>query len=51
MAETNVETARRGFEAALRGDLAAIGEILDPNVKWHAGDPSAPGASTNEAAE
>ena len=47
MAETNVETARRGFEAALRGDLDAIGELLDPDVKWHGGDPSAPGACRN----
>jgi ketosteroid isomerase-like protein len=45
--ETNVETARRGFEAALRGDLDAIAELLDPNVKWHGGDPSAPGACHN----
>ena len=28
MAETNVESARRGFEAALRGDLDAIDEKL-----------------------
>jgi ketosteroid isomerase-like protein len=45
--ETNVETARRGFEAALRGDLDAIGELLDPDVRWHGGDPSAPGACHN----
>ena len=44
MGEPNVETARRGFEAALRGDLGAIGELLDPNVTWHGGDPAAPGA-------
>jgi ketosteroid isomerase-like protein len=25
----------------LRGDLDAIREILDPDVKWHAGDPNA----------
>ena len=24
----------------MRGDLDAIGELLDPDVKWHAGDPS-----------
>jgi ketosteroid isomerase-like protein len=47
MPEENVETVKRGFEAALRGDLDAIGEILDPEVKWHGGDPSAPGACTN----
>jgi ketosteroid isomerase-like protein len=45
--ETNGELARRAFEAALRGDLDAIGELLDPNVKWHGGDPSAPGACHN----
>jgi ketosteroid isomerase-like protein len=41
MTESNVELARRGYEAVLRGDLEAIGEILDPDVKWHGGDPSA----------
>jgi ketosteroid isomerase-like protein len=45
--ETNVELARRGYEAALRGDLDAIGELLDTEVKWHGGDPSAPGACHN----
>jgi ketosteroid isomerase-like protein len=44
MADSNLELARRGFAAALRGDLAAIGELLDPQVKWHGGDPSAVGA-------
>jgi ketosteroid isomerase-like protein len=43
----NVETARRGFEALLRGDMDAITELLDPEVKWHGGDPSAPGACRN----
>ena len=37
---TNVELARRGYEAALRGDLDAVREFLDPDVKWHGGDPS-----------
>jgi len=45
--DTNVELARRGFEAALRGDFDAIGELLDPEVKWHGGDPSAVGACRN----
>ena len=44
MAETNVELARRGYEAALHGNLDAIRALLDANVKWHGGDPSAPGA-------
>jgi len=40
MTESNVEKARRGYEAVMRGDLDAIGEILDPDVKWHGGNPS-----------
>jgi ketosteroid isomerase-like protein len=47
MTETNVELARRGYEAALRGDLDAIREFLDPDVKWHGGDPAAAGACHN----
>jgi len=47
MTETNVEAARRGFEAALQGDLDAIGELLDPEVKWHGGDPTAEGSCQN----
>jgi ketosteroid isomerase-like protein len=49
MAEANIELARRGYEAALRGDLDAIGEFLDPDVKWHGGDLSASGACHNRA--
>jgi ketosteroid isomerase-like protein len=47
MSQSNVEIARRGFEAVMRGDLDAIGELLDPDVKWHGGDPSAAGACRN----
>jgi ketosteroid isomerase-like protein len=47
MDESNADMARRGYEAALRGDLDAIGEMLDPAVRWHGGDPSAPGACAN----
>jgi ketosteroid isomerase-like protein len=47
MTESNVDKARRGFEAALSGDVDAIREFLDPDVKWHGGDPSAAGACTN----
>jgi ketosteroid isomerase-like protein len=47
MTESNAEIARRGFQAALSGDVDAIREFLDPDVQWHAGDPSAPGACTN----
>jgi ketosteroid isomerase-like protein len=47
MTETNVEMARRGFGAALRGDLDAIGVLLHPEVKWHGGDPTAEGSCQN----
>jgi ketosteroid isomerase-like protein len=47
MGETNSELARRGYEAALRGDLDVIAALLAPDVKWHGGDPSAPGACRN----
>ncbi len=40
MAESNVDLARRGYEAARRGDLEALREFLDPDVKWHGGDPT-----------
>jgi ketosteroid isomerase-like protein len=42
--ESNVEIARRGYEAALSGDLDSVREFLDSDVKWHGGDPEAPGA-------
>ena len=45
--ESNAEIARRGFEAAVRGDLDVVREFLDPDVKWHGGDPGAPGACQN----
>jgi ketosteroid isomerase-like protein len=47
MTQTNVELARRGYEAALHGDLDAIRALLDSDVKWHGGGPSAPGACRN----
>jgi ketosteroid isomerase-like protein len=47
MSETNAEVARRGWEAALRGDLDAISGLLDPQVKWHGGDPTGPGGCRN----
>jgi ketosteroid isomerase-like protein len=45
--ESNVDIARRGFAAVLNGDLDAVREFLDPDVKWHGGDPSAAGACGN----
>ncbi|MGH9057470.1 MAG: nuclear transport factor 2 family protein [Acidimicrobiales bacterium] len=44
---TNTHLVRRGWEAALGGDLDAISENLDPDVKWHGGDPTDPGACHN----
>jgi ketosteroid isomerase-like protein len=40
MTESNVELARRGFEAISRGDVDAISDLLAPDVKWHGGDPA-----------
>ena len=47
MVETNVDLAHRGFAAALVGDFDAIGALLDNDVKWHGGDPTAPGSCKN----
>ena len=47
MTESNAELVRRGYEAVLRGDLDSIRDILDPEVKWHAGDPTAEYACHN----
>jgi len=33
--ESNVQIARRGFQALERGEIDALAEILDPDVKWH----------------
>jgi ketosteroid isomerase-like protein len=49
MTESNVELARRGFDAVRRGDLEAIRDLLHPDVKWHGGDPTAEGACQNRA--
>jgi ketosteroid isomerase-like protein len=45
----NVELARRGYEAMRRGDLEGVRELLDADVKWHAGDPSDEYACQNRA--
>jgi len=47
VAAGNIELARRGFAAALAGDLDAIADLLDPDVRWHGGDPTAAGACRN----
>jgi ketosteroid isomerase-like protein len=47
MSQAIVDLARRGYEAVRAGDLEAIREFLDPDVKWHAGDPTAEFACHN----
>lgn len=37
MSESNVELARRGFEAVAQGDFDALREILDPGDSEGAG--------------
>ncbi|MBV9606915.1 MAG: nuclear transport factor 2 family protein [Solirubrobacterales bacterium] len=41
MSQELVELVRRGYEAARRGDLGTMRELLDPDVMWHGGDPAA----------
>jgi uncharacterized protein len=40
----NLELARRGYEALASGDLETVTELLDPEVRWHGGDPDGPGS-------
>jgi ketosteroid isomerase-like protein len=40
MTQELVDLARRGYDAVRNGDVEAIREFLDPEVKWHGGDPS-----------
>jgi ketosteroid isomerase-like protein len=47
MSQELVEVARRGYEAVSRGDFDVVSEFLDPDVKWHAGDPTAEFACQN----
>jgi len=32
---SNIELVRKGFEAFVAGDMAALGELFDPNATWH----------------
>jgi ketosteroid isomerase-like protein len=43
MSATNLDIARRGYEAVARGDVEALRELLDPAVRWHGGDPDGAG--------
>lgn len=49
MSAENVEAARHGFEAALGGDFDTIADMLDPDVKWHGGEPSSGCQNRDEA--
>jgi ketosteroid isomerase-like protein len=49
MSNDNVELARRGFAALKSGDLSEAEALLDPDVKWHWGDPNAIGACRNRS--
>ncbi|HWE09245.1 MAG TPA: hypothetical protein VG325_07815 [Solirubrobacteraceae bacterium] len=49
MSSENVDLVRRGYEAIIRGDLQLIGDLLDPHVKWHGGDPASGCRNRDEA--
>lgn len=49
MSAADAQAARRGFVAATQGDLAAIEDLLDPDVKWHGGDPASGCQNRDEA--
>lgn len=36
----NADTAIAGLQAVARGDFDAIAGLLDPEVKWHGGNPA-----------
>jgi ketosteroid isomerase-like protein len=40
MPGSNTELVWEGFAAVTRGDYDVIAGLLDPDVKWHGGDPS-----------
>jgi ketosteroid isomerase-like protein len=47
MSDSNLELARRGYEAVRCGDFDEIRELFDPDVKWHGGDPDGEGSCQN----
>lgn len=49
MIESNVERARRGYEAIARGDYDTVRELLHPDVKWHGGNPADGCLNRNQA--
>ena len=40
MSQELVDLARRGYEAVRSRDFETVREFLDPDVKWHGGDPA-----------
>ena len=40
MSEDLAALARRGYDAVRRGDFDTVREFLDPEVKWHGGNPA-----------
>lgn len=49
MAEGNADLVRRGWAAALRGDLDTVASMLAPGVSWHGGNPADPGSCHNRS--
>jgi ketosteroid isomerase-like protein len=41
MSEENVEIARSGYKALIRGDVDAVFELLAPDLSWQGWDPGA----------
>jgi ketosteroid isomerase-like protein len=50
MSEQNVEIARSGYEALMRGDVDAVFELLAPDLSWQGWDPSAGDCHSREDA-
>ncbi len=46
---SNVDLVREGFAAVLRGDFEVVAGLLDPEVKWHGGDPASGCQNRDEA--
>ena len=42
MATSDLELVHRAWAAFARGDVEAVGEVLDPHVSWHGADGADP---------
>lgn len=49
MSGSNAQLVREGFAAVERGDFDLIADLLDPEVKWHGGDPASGCQNREEA--